>query len=149
MATDRVERKLAAILATDMVAYSRLIGADEEGTIARQKAHQAELIGMTGDDLTRPRHLGALELAIEPPAFIERSVFDDTMRRYLDALRTSPTVAGSRVTAPVDREWEEFERRRREGIPLDPETVKSVDELARLLGVAAPEMTTAGIVGNA
>ena len=27
-----------------MVGYSRLIGADEEGTIARQKAHRAELI---------------------------------------------------------------------------------------------------------
>ena len=47
MATDRVERKLAAILAADMVGYSRLIGADEEGTIARQKAHRAELIDPT------------------------------------------------------------------------------------------------------
>ena len=44
MAIDRVERKLAAILAADMVGYSRLIGADEEDTIARQKAHRAELI---------------------------------------------------------------------------------------------------------
>ena len=44
MATDRVERKLAAIFATDMVAYSRLMGVDEDGTIARQKAHRAELI---------------------------------------------------------------------------------------------------------
>ena len=44
MATDRVERKLAAILAADMVAYSRLMEADEEGTIARQKVHRAELI---------------------------------------------------------------------------------------------------------
>jgi adenylate cyclase len=44
MAEDRVQRRLAAILAADMVGYSRLIGADEEGTIARQKAHRAELI---------------------------------------------------------------------------------------------------------
>ena len=44
MAADRVERKLAAILAADMVAYSRLMEADEEGTIARQNAHRGELI---------------------------------------------------------------------------------------------------------
>jgi adenylate cyclase len=37
-------RKLAAILAADMVGYSRLVGEDEAGTIARQKAHRAELI---------------------------------------------------------------------------------------------------------
>ncbi len=44
MAEERVQRRLAAILAADMVGYSRLIGADEEGTIARQKTHRAELI---------------------------------------------------------------------------------------------------------
>ncbi len=39
-----MQRRLAAILAADMVGYSRLMGADEEGTIARQKAHRRELI---------------------------------------------------------------------------------------------------------
>ena len=31
-------RRLAAILAADMVGYSRLMGADEEGTLERFKA---------------------------------------------------------------------------------------------------------------
>ncbi len=44
MAEQRVQRRLAAILAADMVGYSRLMGADEEGTIARQKTHRTELI---------------------------------------------------------------------------------------------------------
>jgi len=44
MAEDRVQRRLAAILAADVVGYSRLIGADEEGTLARLKAHRRELI---------------------------------------------------------------------------------------------------------
>ncbi len=35
MTVERVERRLAAILATDVVGYSRLMGADEEGTLAR------------------------------------------------------------------------------------------------------------------
>ncbi len=39
-----VERKLAAILAADVAGYSRLMGADEEGTLARLKAHRRELI---------------------------------------------------------------------------------------------------------
>jgi adenylate cyclase len=44
LATGRVERRLAAILAADVAGYSRLMGADEEGTIARLKAHRRELI---------------------------------------------------------------------------------------------------------
>jgi len=39
-----VTRRLAAILAADVAGYSRLIGADEEGTLDRLKAIRAELI---------------------------------------------------------------------------------------------------------
>ena len=44
MTEEKVTRKLAAILAADMVGYSRLMEADEAGTIARQKAYREELI---------------------------------------------------------------------------------------------------------
>ena len=44
MATERVERKLAAILAADVAGYSRLMGADEEGTLGRLKALRRELV---------------------------------------------------------------------------------------------------------
>ena len=37
-------RRLAAILAADVAGYSRLMGADEEGTHERLKAHLAELL---------------------------------------------------------------------------------------------------------
>jgi TolB-like protein/class 3 adenylate cyclase/tetratricopeptide (TPR) repeat protein len=40
----RVERRLAAILAADVVGYSRLMGEDEAGTHARLKAHRKELV---------------------------------------------------------------------------------------------------------
>ena len=43
MTADRVERRLAAILAADVAGYSRLMGADEEGTLARLTAHRREL----------------------------------------------------------------------------------------------------------
>jgi adenylate cyclase len=38
------ERRLAAVLAADMVGYSRLMEADETGTLARLKTHRIELI---------------------------------------------------------------------------------------------------------
>jgi adenylate cyclase len=39
-----VQRRLAAILAADVAGYSRLMGADEEGTLERLKAHRRQLI---------------------------------------------------------------------------------------------------------
>ena len=44
MENQRTERKLAAILAADVVGYSRLMSDDEEGTLARLKAHLGELV---------------------------------------------------------------------------------------------------------
>jgi adenylate cyclase len=44
MAEDRVDRRLAAILAADVAGYSRLMGIDEEGTLRQLKAHRKELI---------------------------------------------------------------------------------------------------------
>ena len=41
------ERRLAAVLAADMVGYSRLMEVDETGTLARLKAHRIELIDPT------------------------------------------------------------------------------------------------------
>jgi class 3 adenylate cyclase/tetratricopeptide (TPR) repeat protein len=44
MAEERVQRRLAAILAADVVGYSRMIEADEEGTRARLRHLQSEMI---------------------------------------------------------------------------------------------------------
>lgn len=44
MAEERVQRRLAAILAADVVGYSRLMGKDEEGTLAALMSCRAELI---------------------------------------------------------------------------------------------------------
>ena len=44
MATTTATRRLAAILAADVVGYSRLMGADEEGTHERFKAHPREVV---------------------------------------------------------------------------------------------------------
>ena len=44
MAEQRAERRLSAILAGDVAGYSRLMGADEEGTLARLNAHRREFL---------------------------------------------------------------------------------------------------------
>jgi adenylate cyclase len=44
MAEERVQRKLAAILAADVVGYSRLMEADEEGTLERLKTLRNDII---------------------------------------------------------------------------------------------------------
>ena len=44
MAEERVQRRLAAILAADVVGYSRLMGADEEGTLAQMKKLRNDVI---------------------------------------------------------------------------------------------------------
>jgi adenylate cyclase len=60
MAEERINRKLAAILAADVVGYSRLMGADEAGTLAALKrreaifdpavaAHNGRIVKLIGD----------------------------------------------------------------------------------------------------
>src|SRR6266700_2336822 len=44
MPDERVERRLAAILAGDVAGYSRLMGVDEEGTLRDLKEHRAALL---------------------------------------------------------------------------------------------------------
>ena len=44
MAKERLQRRLAAILAADVAGYSRLNGEDEEGTLAALTAHRTEMI---------------------------------------------------------------------------------------------------------
>ena len=63
MGHQRAQRRLAAILAADVVGYSRLVGVDEEGTLARLrmlrrelvdpmiKEHRGRIVRITGDGL--------------------------------------------------------------------------------------------------
>ena len=62
MATERVERRLAAILAADVAGYSRLMGADEEGTLGRLKALRRELLD--------PKSQSTAAASSRPPAMV-------------------------------------------------------------------------------
>ncbi len=70
-----VQRRLAAILAADVAGYSRLMGADEEGTLARLKAMRAELI-----DPTIARHNGRIVKTTGDGLLVEFASVVDAMR---------------------------------------------------------------------
>ena len=42
--SEAIQRRLAAIVSADVVGYSRLMGADEAGTLRRLNQHRSELI---------------------------------------------------------------------------------------------------------
>ena len=75
MAAERVERRLAAIIAADVAGYSRLMGADEEGTLARLKAHRRELI-----DLKISEHRGRIVKTTGDGMLIEFGSVVDALR---------------------------------------------------------------------
>ena len=52
MAHERVTRRLAAIVAADMVGYSRLMQLDEAGIVTQQKACLDELINLPVSDIS-------------------------------------------------------------------------------------------------
>jgi adenylate cyclase len=66
MANPHVERRLAAILAADVAGYSRLMGADEEGTLAALKAYRREVI-----DLKLAEHRGRIVRIIGDGLLVE------------------------------------------------------------------------------
>ena len=66
MAKPHVERRLAAILAADVAGYSRLMGADEEGTLAALKAYRREVI-----DLKLTEHRGRIVRIIGDGLLVE------------------------------------------------------------------------------
>ncbi len=75
MAEERVQRRLTAILACDVAGYSRLIGEDEEGTLARLKAHRREWV-----DPTIGRHSGRIVKTTGDGILIEFASIVDAVR---------------------------------------------------------------------
>ena len=66
MAEERLQRRLAAILSADVVGYSRLMGIDEAGTLARLKALRRNLI-----DPTIAAHSGRIVKLMGDGALVE------------------------------------------------------------------------------
>src|SRR6516165_4301900 len=132
MATATATRRLAAILAADAVGYSRLMGADEEGTHARFKAHLVELI-----DPKIREHRGRIVKTTGDGALAE-------FASVVDAVRCAAEIQ----EAMADRDLDLAEERRlcyRIGVNLGDVIVDGgdiygdgVNIAVRLEGLAAP-----------
>jgi len=82
VASDRVERRLTAILAADIAGYSRLMGADEEGTLTQMKTHRRALF-----DPKIEEHRGRIVKTTGDGLLAEFASVVDAMRCAVDVQR--------------------------------------------------------------
>jgi adenylate cyclase len=82
MPEDRVDRRLAAIVASDVAGYSRLMGADEEGTLRQLKMHRKELV-----DPKITEHRGRIVKTTGDGMLVEFVSFVDAVRCAVDIQR--------------------------------------------------------------
>ena len=127
-----MERRLVAILAADMVGYSRLMEVDEEGTITRQKIHRSELI-----DPTIAEHDGRIVKTTGDGLLVE-------FPSVVDAVRCAVAIQRAMVEREADVP-EEQRIRYRVGVNLGDIVIDGDDILgdgvnlaARLEGLADP-----------
>jgi class 3 adenylate cyclase len=95
MADQNVTRKLVAILFVDVVGYSRLMGKDEQGTIARQKAHREELI-----EPKISEHHGRIVRAMGDGLLLE---FPSVVEAFQCAIQLQNGMAERNMEVPDDR----------------------------------------------
>ena len=132
MSEARVERRLAAILAVDVAGYSRLMGEDEEGTLASLRAIRREL----GDPKIK-EHRGRIVKTTGDGLLVEFASVVDAVRC---AVETQREMAARNAGIPLERRIE-F----RMGINLGDIIVEDgdifgdgVNIAARLEGLAEP-----------
>ena len=82
MTGERVERRLAAVLAADVAGYSRLMGANEEGTLAQLKAVRKAIV-----DPTLAKHRGRIVKTTGDGMLVEFASAVDAVRLSVEVQR--------------------------------------------------------------
>jgi adenylate cyclase len=98
MSEGRVERRLAAILAVDVVGYSRLMGEDEEGTLAALRAVRRELV-----DPKIAEHRGRIVKTTGDGLLVEFASVVDAVRCAVEVQRE---MIARNAAAPAERRIE-------------------------------------------
>ncbi|MGY2904286.1 adenylate/guanylate cyclase domain-containing protein [Bradyrhizobium sp. URHC0002] len=98
MSDKRVERRLAAVLAADVAGYSRLMEADEEGTLARLKAVRKAIV-----DPAIASHRGHIVKTTGDGMLIEFASAVDAVR---GAVETQRSMAEQKAAVPPDQRIE-------------------------------------------
>ncbi len=95
MAQARVERRLAAVLAADVVGYSRLMGADEAGTLAALKRHRETIF-----DPAVAAHNGRVVKLMGDGVIVEFGSVVDAVNCALSVQRAIATIADGSGSRP-------------------------------------------------
>ena len=98
MGEERVERRLAAILAADVAGYSRLMGVDEEGTLADLKGHRRAVL-----DPKITEHRGRIVKTTGDGFLVEFASVVDAVRCAVDIQRQ---MAERNIAVPAERRVE-------------------------------------------
>ncbi len=129
---DRIERKLAAVLAADVAGYSRLMGVDEEGTLTEWKAHRRTIV-----DPSIKEHHGRIVKSTGDGILVEFASVVDAVRCAVEIQRG---MAGRNAEVPPEKRIE-----LRIGVNLGDIIVDAgdifgdgVNVAARLEGLAEP-----------
>ncbi len=127
-----MERRLAAILAADVVGYSRLIRADEEGTIAALKALRADLI-----DPKLAEHNGRIVKLMGDGMLVEFASVVDAVRA---AVETQEAVTEHNADLPENKRIEFRVGINLGDVVIDGDDIHGdgVNVAARLEGIAEP-----------
>ena len=96
MAEARVERRLAAILAADVVGYSRQMGADEAGTLAALKRHRETIFNPAV-----AAHNGRIVKLIGDGAIVEFGSVVDAVNCALSVQRSGAPLPGAAARQPT------------------------------------------------
>ena len=95
MAEERINRKLAAILAADVVGYSRLMGADEAGTLAALKRHRETVF-----DPAVAAHNGRIVKLIGDGTIVEFGSVVDAVNCALSVQRSGASLPDASARQP-------------------------------------------------
>jgi LDH2 family malate/lactate/ureidoglycolate dehydrogenase len=97
-------------------------------------------VGMLYDDgPPQPQDVGHFHLALDPQRTVGRDRFAQLLGTLLDELRAIEPAAGfDTVLAPGDPEQRSYERRSREGVPVEPALWRTLVALSDALDVAHP-----------
>ena len=144
MRSTGLQRRLAAIMAADVAGYSRLMAADEDGTLARLRAHRRELV-----DPAIAEHRGRIVKLMGDGMLVE---FGSVVDAVECAAAVQRGMAAREADLPEDRRM-----RLRVGIHLGDVIVEDgdiygdgVNVAARLEGLAEPGgIAVSGDVCNA
>src|SRR5215471_1065574 len=129
---ERVERKLTAILAADVAGYSRLMGMDEEGTLAQLKAHRRALV-----DPKIAEHRGRIVKTTGDGMLVEFASVVDALRCAVEVQRG---MAERNAEVPQDRRIEFRVGIHQGDVIIEEGDVfgDGVNVAARLEGIAEP-----------